>query len=112
MELTRSRIGFWSDIKPEPARTKSVKLVRCACAHFEIGARHLSGRRLGRAFGHKPGLPATHERRIRSEGSASHARKSAHFIEQRSCEEVDLFAGGIGFVGQLETRSEQSARLV
>src|SRR5262249_1509208 len=63
-------------------------------------------------FAPKPGLPATHERPVRTDRGVLYTGNRAHFIEKCFGECVDLVAIVVDTPRQLETCGEKSARLV
>src|SRR5438874_10400796 len=90
----------------DPRRIFRIALVECAAAkqryferlkiiaadHFEIAVQHI--RRLWPRvlFAPKAGLPATHERSVRTDRHVLHAGDRPHFVEECFGECVDLVA--------------------
>ena len=62
---------------------------------FEIGARHLPGRRLWRSLAYETGLPTTHQRGIGADACALHTGKHPHSVEESFRKYHDLFAAGV-----------------
>ena len=92
---------------PSPQRWCSHRFEIAGRHHIHLDRREFAGLRLGCAFGHERGLPASHQRRIGSDGRVLHAGKSGKFFQQRPVEIRELGCIRISRLRQIHSRRKQ-----